>query len=183
MAEQTNIQEPRSIEELEDTPEVQQKEVPIEAEISTADTKDEMSLPKKSDIQLRSAQLLDYIHRGATIINADPALPLYLDVSMAVALEQWTLAQKSSLLYLEEQSTPQVTTAPTLVAVRVVWSSIKLEIPVTSFFCEADPDLDEYSDSSTKKLRSGSFSGPGILPDTSTHRAPSRSHLQAKSTN
>lgn len=153
MAETVHVPETRLIQEVEEIPEVQEKEAPVEEVISTkAEEKEELNELKRSDIQLRSAQLLDYIRRGATIINVDPAIPLYLDVGMAVALEQWTLAKTSKMLYLEEQAAPQIVSGPSLAAVRMVWSSVDLKIPVISFFCDADPDDDSNGEKKSSKV-------------------------------
>jgi hypothetical protein len=153
MAETVHVPEMRLIQEMEEIPEVQEKEAPIEEVISTkAEEKEEPNELKRSDIQLRSSQLLDYIRRGATIINVDPAIPLYLDVGMAVALEQWTLAKTSKMLYLEEQAAPQIVSGPSLAAVRMVWSSVDLKIPVISFFCDADPDDDSDGEKKSSKV-------------------------------
>jgi hypothetical protein len=73
---------------VDDIPEVQERQLPVEEVISKKTEKEELdTLPKSSGIQVRFAQLLDYIQRGATIVNVDLAAPLFLDSAMAVALE------------------------------------------------------------------------------------------------
>ena len=83
--------------------------------------------------------LLEFVSNGKRAMDRTEQVFLAFDERIAIALEKWTRAEASMLLYLEAAvmntslNKPEVTVA----AGQIVNSAQQLELPILSFFCSA----------------------------------------------
>ncbi|KAL9039294.1 MAG: hypothetical protein Q9214_004935 [Letrouitia sp. 1 TL-2023] len=93
--------------------------------------------PTIHEIRQSMEPFLDILIQGVRVVDTNFPLPMAFDNRVFIALERWTLSQRSTILYLEFLSmsigrhSPQVTAA----ACKTVNSAAQLSIPVISFFC------------------------------------------------
>ena len=105
-----------------------------------------------SDILPILEHLLELITRGARTIDISTPSFVAFDERITTALEKWTRASDSTLLYVEgasfspEARQPQVTVA----ASRIVSSADQLRLPLLSFFCSAVPSSDSSTSPSSE---------------------------------
>jgi hypothetical protein len=102
--------------------------------------------------------LLDFINCGTKTIDADDVPPTLFYQRIAIALEQWTLAKSSTILYLEEPLSMDEEAPTRLAAFRIVSTANELNIPVLSFFYQ-----DEFVSSNISKDGGKDRRGPDAL--------------------
>ena len=101
-------------------------------------------------------RLLDLIPQGVRILDLELPSALAFDQRITVALERWTRAKTSTMLYLEtaavcaEARLPQVSIAAT----RIVNTADELKLPTISFFCDVPRESNHPSSSTDSTAES-----------------------------
>lgn len=111
-----------------------------------------------SEVLKMTEPLLDFINCGTKTIDADDVQLTLFDQRIAIALEQWTLAKSSTILYLEEPLSMEEEPPTRLAAFRIVSTANELNIPVLSFFYQ-----DEFVSSNISKDGGKDRRGPDAL--------------------
>ena len=99
---------------------------------------------KINDVSCLLERLLRIISRGVRVVDVGCTPNVTFDQRITTSLEQWTLGNVSTLLYLEAESEcalahlPQVTVA----AARIVDGAEQVRVPTISFFCDVEPTND-----------------------------------------
>lgn len=97
--------------------------------------------------------LLNILTQGVRVVDTNFPSPMAFDNRVSIALERWTLSQKSTILYLEfsgmsiGRHSPQMTAA----ACKIVNSAAQLSIPVISFFCNHPTSVPQPADHHTSQ--------------------------------
>ena len=94
------------------------------------------TLLTRSDVQVRSGRLEDYIVDSETLIFEDETSGLHTEDKVVLALKEWTAKPTSRLLWIAGPIPNNNISALAMVSANMVSSAIELKFPIISFFYE-----------------------------------------------